>query len=273
MKKPFFVFFAVALVLLSGCVVYQQDKTPPSDGVDKTQMSADAYKPRCLLSCKMDVQEIMSHGKPYPVQYGEFQSDVLKSRYRSDMLDAIRESECFSSCLIDVSLDSNDDSLAIKATCHFSRVEGNIPLGALLIDFTLTTFPVLIQEYFFDFQFEVVGVDGVLRQYQFKESLRERFGLLVLLTSPFFENCSHEEALTAMNRKVVNNLLVKMQKDGLFSAEARKKALAAKAAVKKPTEPSASALEVERRKNLDSLLKAGVITEDEYRKEIGKETK
>ena len=266
MKRPFYVAFAAALALLSGCVVYQQDKTPPSDGIDKTQMSAGAYKPRCILSCKMDVQEIMWKGKSIPVQYGEFQPDVLKSCYRSDMLDAMRGSECFSSCLIDVPLDQTDDSLVIKATCRFSKVESNIPLGALLIDLTLTTFPVLIREYFFDFQFDVVGLDGVLRQYQFKESLRERFGLLVLLTSPFFENCSHDEALTAMNRKVVNNLLVKMQKDGFFSAEGRDKAAVAKADAVETLKKNAAA----RRKELEDLKKAGIIDEAEYAAEVKK---
>ena len=39
------------------------------------------------------------------------------------------------------------------------------------------------------------------------------------------------------------------------------------------SEDISRALSVERKKNLDSLLKAGVITEEEYKKELGKETK
>ena len=67
--------------------------------------------------------------------------------------------------------------------------------------------------------------------------------------------------------------LIAMEQDGRIKVGGKGEAAAVESQLAEKQDERARILAEERRKNLDSLLKSGVITEAEYQKEIGKDTK
>ena len=113
-------------------------------------------------------------------------------------------------------------------------------------------------QYDFSFLFDVRNAQGVRHQYRMGETV---------LNNTFDGNCAPglTKMFGALHRKVVNNLLVKMYEDGFFAGETVSPGISAKVRT--------TVISEERKKNLDSLLKSGVITEEEYKKELGKGAK
>ena len=258
--------FAAALVLLSGCIVYRMDKTPPCDGLSDAARAECKFKPKCLLKCDMKVQTIKNpvHGDE-PIHYGGTKGSLLIEQQKDAFAEAIQGCALFAECRRVESLAvSGVDVVGIEIMTDFSY-DLDFLTEALTI-FTLSLFPGNLIDYYFKFEINVTDGWGLQRQYRFKETIKERFGLLCLFAMPSLEyNGSHVDVFAAMNRKVMNNLFVKMQQDGFFSAEARDKA-AAKAKVVETVKKTVAG----RRKELEDLKKAGIIDEAEYAAEVKK---
>ena len=261
MKKPFYVALAAALALLSGCIVYQMDKTPPCDGLSDAAKAKCKFKPKCLLNCEFatEVHKDM-FGREMPVYDMKMKTDM--SVLQKDLLfEFLNESGLFESCRVDAS--NQDAGMVIDLKCSYAKAT----LGEQVLSlFTLGIYPARWYAYDFSFAFEVSDAQGRSRQYRMKETLVERQGPTLIFVLPFAGDASHDGALTAMYRKIVNHLLVKMQQDGFFSAEGRDKAAAAKADAAEVLKKNAAA----RRKELEDLKKAGIINEVEFAAEVKK---
>lgn len=253
---------AALALLLSGCIVYQMDKTPPCDGLSDAARAECKFKPKCLLKCEMKVQERTHFGRQIPITYGETKKEALVPAYKSAIVREVQESRLFSSCIDTFDCEKTADDVYMTAICDFTKTED--VLQKLSGVFTLSFYPAVLWNYYFSYTITVKSAYGQMRQYHFDEVIRDRGGMSLLLALPFETDANYEEVFAAMNRKVMNNLFVKMQQDGFFSAEGRDKAAAAKADVVEAAKKTVAA----RRKELEDLKKAGVITEDEYRKEI-----
>ena len=250
---------AALALLLSGCIIYQMDKTPPCDGLSDAARVECKFKPKCLLKCEFatEVHKDM-FGREMPVYDMKMKADM--SVLQKDLLfEFLNESGLFESCRVDAS--NQDAGIVIDLKCSYAKAA----LGEQVLSlFTLGIYPARWYAYDFSFAFEVSDAQGRSRQYRMKETLVERQGPTLIFVLPFAGDASHDGALTAMYRKIVNQLLVKMQQDAFFSAEGRDKAAAVKADVVEAAKKTVAA----RRKELEDLKTAGVITADEYRKEI-----
>ena len=242
-----------AFALLSGCVVYQMDKTPPCDGLSDAVRAECKFKPKCHLRCEMNVHSRVVFG-------GNMRKDTAIAMQKDVMVEAVQESGLFASCLEGEAISPSEGGLTVVAKCEYDEDLS----GAFLTGLTLMTGPFAC-EYFFNFVFTVRDGRQEVRQYRFMETVVERVGWPLLFIAPFTGcSSSHEETFFAMHRKVMNNLFLRMQRDGFFSSEGRDEVAAAKADVVETAKKTVAA----RRKELEDLKKAGVITEDEYRKEI-----
>ena len=256
--------FATVLALLSGCIVYQMDKTPPCDGLSDAVRAECKFKPRCLLKCEMKVaNQKSSFHRETPIFYCGTRGDELVEPLRAAVFETTQDSGLFSGCkrIDDVQL--SPDDVCISVACNFSK-ETNF-LSGLISIFTLMLWPGNFEDYYFGFEINVVRSGGLERQYRFKEVIRGRAGVLALVGGAFVDAVP-SDVFAAMNRKIVNQLLVKMQQDGFFSAEGRDKAAAAKADVVEAAKKTVAA----RRKELEDLKKAGIIDEAEYAAEVKK---
>ena len=255
MNKLSCVPFVAALALLSGCIVYQMDKTPPCDGLSDAAKAECKFKPKCLLKCEMNVHSGVVFG-------GNIRKDTAIAMQKDIMVEAVQESGLFASCLEGEAVLSSENDLSVVAKCEYDEDIS----GAFLTGLTLMAGPFAC-EYFFNFVFTVRDGRQETRQYRFMETVVERVGIPLLFIAPFTDcSSSHEETFIAMHRKVMNNLFVKMQQDGFFSAEGRDKAAAAKADAAEVLKKNAAA----RRKELEDLKKAGIIDEAEYAAEVKK---
>ena len=217
MKKLFYMISAAALALLSGCIVYQMDKTPPCDGLSDAARAECKFKPKCLLKCEFATEVHKDvFGREMPVYDMKMKADMAV--LQKDLLfESLSESGLIESCSVDAL--SQDAGLVIDLKCSYAQEA----LGEQVLSlFTLGIYPARWHAYNFSFSFEVSDAQGRSRQYRMKETLVERQGPTVIFALPFAGDASHDGALTAMYCKVMNNLFVKMQKDGFFSAEGRR---------------------------------------------------
>ena len=264
MKKLFYVAFAAALALLSGCIVYQMDRTPPCDGLSDAARAECKFKPKCLLKCEMKVaKQKSSFHRNTPIFYCGTRGDELVEPLRAAVFETAQDSGLFSGCkrVDDVRL--SPDDVCISVVCDFSD-EAHFLSGMISI-FTLMLWPGNFEDYFFSFEIDVTRPCGLERQYRFKEVIRGRAGILALVGSLFMD-AAPRDIFAAMNRKVMNSLFVKMQQDGFFSSEDRDKAAAAKADAVETAKKTVAA----RRKDLEDLKNAGIIDEAEFAAEVKK---
>ena len=258
MKKPFFVVFAAVLALLSGCIAYQMDKTPPCDGLSDAARAECKFKPKCRLVLRQI--EARSEYK----LFGNMDMMSLSGALKGDMIAAMQDSGLFSHCSTADGASTDD---AVKVTVECTYTNGEVTgLNAFLAVFSLGIYPAAHWNYNFNFKITVSNPVCDVHEYWFQETIQERGGLSMIFAMPFVSNASREDLFSAMNRKITNNLLVKMQKDGFFSAEGRDKAAAAKADVVEAAKKTVAA----RRKELEDLMKAGIIDEAEFAAEVKK---
>ena len=271
MKKLFYVAFAAALALLSGCIVYQMDKTPPCDGLSDAARAECKFRPKCLLSCETKAQ-IPRHpvwGKEMPNHsvYGSWTASSLVERQREVVSTLIEESDLFAECQDDAGRMPKGDEVLIQVNCEYEYNHTEDARGQMAVTFSLGLYPGVCFEGTFRYVIAVTSGLGLTCKYRFAEIIRDRRGLLCACALVAgCESSSYEDTFVALNRKVMNNLFAKMQQDGFFSAEGLDKAAAAKADVVEAAKKTVAA----RRKELEDLKKAGIIDETEYAAEVKK---
>ena len=268
MKKPFYVAFAAALALLSGCIVYQMDKTPPCDGLSDAAKAECKFKPKCLLSCETKYKiPVNGFGVELPNAhvYGSWAVAAIATQQKGAIFDAVGGSGRFILCREDDSRVLSKEDVRVKVTCNYDYAGDT--LGQMGTVFTLGLAPGTHLNHEFSFAVLVVNGQGLEREYRFKETIRERGGLLGVfaMSSPEYGG-SYESVFEDVHRKIMNHVLVKMQQDGFFSAEVRDDAAAAKVDAAETLKKNAAA----RRKELEDLKKAGIIDETEYAAEVKK---
>ena len=163
MKKPFYT-FAAALALLSGCIVYQMDKTPPCDGLSDAARAECKFRPKCLLKCEFATEVYKDvFEREMPVYDMKMKADMAV--LQKDLLfELLSESGLFESCRVDGS--DQDAGIVIDLKCSYA----NEALGEQVMSlFTLGIYPARWHAYNFSFAFEVSDVQGRSRQYRMKE--------------------------------------------------------------------------------------------------------
>ena len=261
----------VVALLLSGCIVYQMDKTPPCEGLSDAAKAECKFKPKCLLKCEMKVpvprHSVWGKEMPQWTVYGDWTASALVARQREITSSLIEESELFAECREDLDQIPAEDEIRIQfnSECEYNQHEDGS--GQTAVVFSLGLYPAVCFERTFRYAVIVNNGLGLTRKYRFAEIIRDRRGLLCACALVAgCESSSYENTFVALNRKVMNNLFVKMQQDGFFSSEGRDKAAAAKADAAETLKKNAAA----RHKELEDLKKAGIITEAEFAAEVKK---
>lgn len=231
---------ALATVCLAGCgKTYLANKLPPCNGLTEKMRLSCTVKPRCFMTCAL--KSVEPRGGIFPTfLYARMAKNDLESWQRNMLLDLMQES-----CLFDDVLEGEKDAADGSALSMRMSTWIDKPTG-------------YADQYDFSFLFDVRNAQGVRHQYRMGETV---------LNNTFDGNCAPglNEMFGALHRKVVNNLLVKMYEDGFFAGETLSPGISANIRT--------TVISEERKKNLGSLLKAGVITEEDYKKELGKGTK
>ena len=244
---------AVCLISVSGCLAYQDGNLPRCNGA--MALGGTVRKPDCRIRCALS-------GENQYVMDGCKEGAVLEMMKES-MFSAAEESGLFGSCRVHDQDASSSDGILLDVKCaHAPETMWDAPL----VVFTLGIYPARQEGCRFLFTIDVCDDTGRQRQYRFQETLKSRLGVLTLLAMPFAGDASFQGVYGDMNRKVMNHLFVRMQKDGFFSAEGRDKAAAAKADVVEAAKKTVAA----RRKELEDLKKAEIINEVEFAAEVKK---
>ena len=259
MKKPFYVAFAAALALLSGCIVYQMDKTPPCDGLSDAAKAECKFKPKCLLKCEPlnpKANLALCEGMP---------QEVLDAMQYNVIMDAVSNGGHLHSVQKDDGRVLERDQVRIRIERALSRESGS-DMAFLLCALSIGLCPTHMATYHCPLEFSVEDGCGRSALYAFDEKIDLWGGWFALAVKPFCDEVSFKEVFEAVNRKTLDSLFVKMQQDGFFSAEGRDKAAAAKADAVETLKKNAAA----RRKELEDLKKAGIIDEAEFAAEVKK---
>ena len=255
--------FAAALVLLSGCIVYQMDKTPPCDGLSDAAKAECKFKPKCCFAYESKAKTQYGPLGREIYLYGMKLKDAVEEAQKNYVLTGLSESGLFSS-VAEKDFDfGGNDTISVRLTSNLVHTEYG-GAGVLML-FTLFLCPVETANYECSFVFDVTNAFGENSQYRFQETIGYKVGFLNVFGLLADASASYDDVFAAMHRKIVNNLFVKMQKDGFFSAEARDKA-AAKADVVEVAKKTVAA----RRKELEDLKNAGIIDEMEFAAEVKK---
>ena len=268
MRKPFYVAFVVAMALLSGCIVYQMDKTPPCDGLSDAARAECKFKPKCLLIFETTKYRVPVNGFgvefPNAHVYGGWSASTIATQQKTAIFDALNELGVFSFCREDDARPLSGGDVRIKVTGAYDYAGDTLGFLGTFLTFGLAPGTYLNHE--FSFAVLAVNGQGLEREYRFKETIKERGGLLGVFAMPSLAHGgAYEPVFVDMHHKIMNHALVKMQQDGFFSAEARDKAVA-KANVVETVKKTVAA----RRKELEDLKKAGIIDEAEYAAEVKK---
>ena len=241
-------FTLVLSLLLTGCIAYRTGKLQEISPDTLANVGKLTGKPSCAVSHRLNIQSIPTCVSISP--------DRLAFDQQEYVLRYLKEANVFSSCLPYAKGDECSD-IRLSSACTFtwSEFESEIPIGA----FTLFLFPARMHEYRFSFTFAARRRDGLFRQYEFAETVVDRLGVFVLFVAPFLSEGSYAKSFESVNRLAVGNLLVQMQKDGFFDPPPKQ-------AVSAPS--GSNAVSSDRLKELESLKAAGVISEEEYRREV-----
>ena len=237
MKSRLSLLCIVLAAFLSGCKTYLEGRLPPSEGLTDKMRETCATKPRCYVTHKL--KSVESDRGIFPTfLYARMGKDTLESKQKNILIDLMQESCAFADVIEGEKRVDDGPAMSMKISTWIDRPTG------------------YANRYDFSFLFDVIDEGGVRHQYRIGESV---------LNDSFSGNAEPKlvDLFAVLHRKVVNNLLVKMYEDGFFST----------ASPQKPDAVRAAVLTDERKKNLESLLKSGVITEEEYKKELGKEAK
>lgn len=234
MKRRIGLLLAVACTLMQGCIIYPLDKTPPCDGVGESMRAGLSRRPRCLLSSHLRFK-----GRDMGMSWREGHWD------RDHVLGYLGKSGLFQACLEDSGKKPGRDDVRVDVTLEMDfNVLQNF-LCSFLTGFTFLIVPFPVDNDY-TYRFQVSDATGKAGNYVFTETLRGHIGIPVLLFMG--SNDSLEStAKRKMNEKILNNLMVRMAKDGFFVDTYRD--------------------------SLDALLKSGIITEEEYAEELRKGAK
>lgn len=243
---------SICAVVISGCLVYQDGNLPDCEGVK----DSGKQRANCLIRCALSGEH------PYVME--ECTEAAVSEMLKGALFSAVDESGLFASCQEGGQAGLPFDGIQINVKCVHSF---EAPWDAPLVVFTVGIYPARQEGCNFLYTIDVNDAVGTRRQYRFQERLKSRLGILTLLAMPFVRDSSFQEAFAAMNRKVMNHLFVRMERDGFFSVDSCKSAGAVKAQPESPQESAETILNAERKKNLDSLLESGVISEEDYRRE------
>lgn len=235
------------ILFLQGCAMYPVGNIPNVGEISESAQGGGVFRPRCLIKNEVSAGN---------AQMAEWLRPVQQNAYA----DVMQESGLFEPCIGEAGL--GDVDVTIRATCSYVQDLG----GAILTGLSLMTIP-FATEHRFTLAFDVSDRSGKMKQYRFKETVVERFGLLLIfaLSTVDGAGASYDEAFTVMYSNAMRAVLVKMRQDGFFSTAKREKA-AEMDAVAETLKKTVAA----RRKELEDLKKAGIIDETEYAAEVKK---
>lgn len=238
MKVRFAMLGLAVSACLAGCKTCLENRMPSCDGLTDEMRTACVKKPRCYIT--YELKSIEPQGVIFPkFLYARMKKDTLEREQKNILIDLMQRS-CLFADIIEGDRVMEENAMSVNVSTWIDKPTGHA------------------DRYDFTFLFDVIDEGGVRHQYRMGESvLNNTFGGN---TAPGLIKMFEE-----LHRKTVNTLLVSMYNDGLFGGE--------KTPAQGKTNVRETILADERKKNLDSLLKAGVITEEEYKKEIGKKAK
>ena len=238
------------LFAFAGCTIAYPLQSLPAD--ERVETGRKVFRPKCLYALRPKTNGHVLGSQGY--------NDAL-AKDLDKIENQLRECGAFSSCLVDGGGLIADDQVRIVVDCN---VEYEMSLEGVLCAVSLGLFPGR-DDMRYTYVFSVRDNTGREAQYQFTGTVRAWIGFLVF---PFMGACetSTSPVVEKLQRYFVAQLIVKMQRDGFFSAEGRDKAATAKADAVETLKKNAAA----RRKELEDLKKAGIIDETEYAAEVQK---
>ena len=231
--------FSGCRIAKTSCGSRLENRMPPCNGLTEEMRVACLTKPRCFVSYELKSPAPKGGflGK-HRFMYAKKTKDEMSVEQNRKLIELLQDSRVFADVLEGARDESGMPSIVMNVSTWIDKPNRN----STCFDFS--------------FLFDILDGRGVRHQYRMREMVLNDAGYGAPKLPELFEE---------LHRKVVNRLLVKMYEDGLFAND--------KFESRNPTSGNANVLFEERKKNLDSLLKAGVITEEEYKKELEKGAK
>lgn len=235
----------LACASLSGCIMVPYETTPKAD-LSNVKPVALSEKRNIVFERNVDV--LVGAGNRELILKHAISLDdrAMRNAARRNSYVGILEEGTR------MSLQAKDISLRIEC-----RNDQNI-VGAFFTGLTLMIVPFPC---YHSWQYDFTVRDGVGRaaQYHFEDGWREHVCSPILFFFMPFYDTSYETVSDRVLGNVYDQLFLSMQRDGFFDPPPKQAVLA----------PSGSnAVSSDRLKELESLKAAGVISEDEYRREV-----
>ena len=232
-------------VSLSGCIMVPYETTPKAD-LSNVKSVAISEKRNITFERNVEVIAPMAGGAEQVRQYwGAFDDRAMRVAARRNPHVGILETKsAFSSC---------ENDLLLRIECRYEDES----IGQFFSGMTIGIIP-FPSYHSWQYDFTVRDRSGRAAQYHFEDGWRYHISPFLLFAMPFYDT-SFETVADRVLGNVYDQLFLSMQKDGFFDPPPKQAV---------PAPSGSNAVSSDRLKELESLKAAGVISEDEYRREV-----
>lgn len=235
---------ALASAYLAGCILVPYETTPKAD-LSGMKSVALSERKNIAFDRIMDVSAPMGNKELISQYWGAFDDRAMRNAARRNSYVGILEAKSMST--------SRKQDLELRIECRYRQND----VGAFLTGLTLAIIPFPCY-YSWQYDFTVRDGSGRAAQYHFEDGCRRHVGILMLFFAPFYDT-SFDNVTDRVLGNVYDQLFLSMQRDGFFDPPPKQAV---------PASSGSDAVSSGRQKELESLKAAGVITEEEYRREV-----
>ena len=231
-------------LILSGCAMVPQEKVPKAD---LSNLKSVDQRNRKSLIVDRNVEILVPGFNQDQVNkyYGSFDDRAMRNAARRNPHVGILEAKTAQAL--------RGEDLSVRIECQYKQDT----TGAIFAGLTLTILPFPCY-HSWQYDFTVRDGSGRAAQYHFEDGWREHIGLPMLFFVPFYDT-SYDSVAEKVLGNIYDQLFLSMQKDGFFDPPPKQAV---------PAPSGSNAVSSDRLKELESLKAAGVISEEEYRREV-----
>ena len=231
-------------LILSGCAMVPQEKVPKADLSNLKSVDRRNRK-NLLVDRHVEILVAGFNQDQVNKYYGSFDDHAMRNAARRNPHVGILE--------IGKTQDLGTNDLSVQVDCRYTQDT----TGAIFSGLTLGIIPFPCY-HTWQYDFTVREGSGRAAQYHFEDGWREHIGPPMLFFVPFYDT-SYDPVAERVLGNVYDQLFLSMQKDGFFDPPPKQAV---------PAPSGSNAVSSDRLKELESLKAAGVISEDEYRREV-----
>lgn len=233
-------------LILSGCAMVPQGKVPKAE-LSNLRSADQRNRKNLIVDRNVEILVNGFNQEKVNKKYGSFDDRAMRNAARRNPHVGILE--------IGKTQDLGTNDLLVQVDCRYTQdTTGAFSSG---LTFGIIPFPCY---HTWQYDFTVREGRGRIAQYHFEDGWRKHIGWPMLFFVPFCDT-SYDSVAEKVLGNIYDQLFLSMQRDGFFDPPPKQAV---------PASSGSDAVSSDRLKELESLKAAGVITEEEYRREVDK---